>query len=326
MKLGIIGGGAWGTALAQVCAEGGDVRLWAHEAETVRDINVRCENRTFLPGVPLSERIEATGDLSELGDCEALLLVTPAQHLRRVLSEFDARGRALVLCAKGIEAETHKLMVEVAADVQPGAPLAVLSGPTFADEVATGLPAAVTLACSEARLGQTLSERIATPAFRPYYSSDVVGAEVGGAVKNVLAIACGVAAGLELGKNARAALISRGFAEMVRFGVAKGAKEETLGGLSGLGDLVLTCSSEASRNMSYGKALGEGDAPSELAKNRVTVAEGVHTAPVLVEAARKLGVDMPICEKVLDLIEERTGAREAMTALMARPLKEERRD
>jgi glycerol-3-phosphate dehydrogenase (NAD(P)+) len=320
----VVGAGAWGTALAQVAARGGPVTLWAREADTVADINERRENRTFLPGIRLDRGILATPDLGALSDCAALMMVTPAQHLRAVLQQIGAWDGPLILCCKGIEAGTKKLMSEVAADVLPDACICVLSGPTFADEVAQGLPAAVTFACENEAAAGPLTQRIASGAFRPYYSDDVTGAEIGGAVKNVLAIACGVAAGLRLGKNARAALISRGFAEMTRFGLARGARAETLAGLSGLGDLVLTCSSEASRNMAFGKALGEGRGAAELMADRVTVAEGVFTAPVLVEAAQDLGIDMPISETVLALIEGRMDAAGAREALMARPLKEER--
>ncbi|MGB3722034.1 MAG: NAD(P)H-dependent glycerol-3-phosphate dehydrogenase [Pacificimonas sp.] len=323
MKLGIIGAGAWGTALAQVAAGGGPVRLWAREPDVVESILKRRENKTFLPSVSLSDAIQPTNDFGDLADCEALLLVTPAQHLGATLSKADIGGRPVILCSKGIEAGTVRLMSDVAADACPDAPVMVLSGPTFAAEVARGLPTAVTFACADESAARPVIERIAQPGFRPYFTDDVIGAEVGGAVKNVLAIACGVATGLDLGQNARAALISRGFAEMTRFGLAKGAREETLGGLSGLGDLVLTCSSEASRNMSFGKALGEGASAAELMADRVTVAEGVHTAPVLMEAARQLGIDMPISEVVLALIEGRFDAREALGALLARPLREE---
>ena len=321
--LGVVGGGAWGTALACVAAENGPVRLWAREADVVEAINERRENPTFLRGVTLPERIEATGDMADLAACDALLLVTPAQHLRSALADLPDSGAPLILCSKGIETGTKLLVSEVVEEVRPGATLAVLSGPTFAREVAEGLPTAITFACADESAAQPLIERIARPGFRPYFSDDVIGAEVGGAVKNVLAIACGAAHGMQLGENARAALISRGFAEMLRFGAAKGARPDTLGGLSGLGDLVLTCSSTASRNMSFGKGLGEGQSAAEMLADRVTVAEGVHTVPVLVEAARDLGVDMPIAEAVLAMVGGDLSARDAMTALLARPLREE---
>lgn len=282
MKLGVIGGGAWGTALAQVVAGSGQpTLLWAREPEVVQAINLSNENKIFLPGVQLSPDIRATGSLGELAACEALLVVTPAQHMRAVLAEAAVGTRPLILCAKGIEAQTRLLMSEVAAALCPAAPIAVLSGPTFAHEVAAGLPTAITLACEAEPLGRQLAARIAQPGFRPYLTTDVIGAEIGGAVKNVLAIACGVVDGAGLGQNARAALIARGFAEMTRFGAARGARAETLAGLSGLGDLVLTCSSTSSRNFSLGKGLGEGQSATTLLADRKTVAEGAFTAPVL---------------------------------------------
>lgn len=324
MRIGVIGAGAWGTALAQVAAAGGDsVMLWARESEVVEAVNGAHENTVFLRGVPLAESIRATGDLAELGQCDAFLIVTPAQHLRSVLNGLDAAGRPLVLCSKGIEDRTGLLMHEVAHAVQPASPIAVLSGPTFAHEVAAGLPTAVTLAVEDQALGERLVARIARPFFRPYLSDDVAGAEVGGAVKNVLAIACGVVEGRRLGLNARAALISRGFAEMTRFGLAKGARAETLAGLAGLGDLVLTCSSTSSRNFSLGKGIGEGARPADLLADRKTVAEGAFTAPVLKRAADALGVDMPIVAAVCALLAEEASVDEVVGRLLSRPLRVE---
>jgi glycerol-3-phosphate dehydrogenase (NAD(P)+) len=235
LSIGVIGGGAWGTALAQVAAGGGDTLLWALEPEVVDSVNRDHENRLFLAGTPLDPAVRATGDLEALAGRDALLVVTPAQHMRRVLAAMPRLQIPLILCAKGMEEATMALMHDVAHEVQPDAPIAVLSGPTFAHEVAAGLPAAVTLAVADRALGERLRARIARPGFRPYLSDDVVGAEIGGAVKNVLAIACGVVEGRRLGLNARSALISRGFAEMTRFGLARGARAETLAGLSGLG-------------------------------------------------------------------------------------------
>jgi glycerol-3-phosphate dehydrogenase (NAD(P)+) len=323
MKIGVIGAGAWGTALAQVCAAGGeDVLLWAFEPEVVDAVNAAHENSLYLPGVPLSAGVRATGNMGALEACDALLVVTPAQHLRAILANAPA-GKPLVLCSKGIEAGTGMLMSEAAAQAQPGSPICVLSGPTFAHEVAKGLPTAITLACGDPALGQKIAARIARPGFRPYLSDDVVGAEIGGAVKNVLAIGCGVAEGAGLGLNARASLISRGFAEMGRFGQARGARPETLAGLSGLGDLVLTCSSTNSRNFSLGKGLGEGTPARELLANRRTVAEGAFTAPVLRDAARQAGVDMPIVEAVCALLEDKAPTDRIVEALLARPLRPE---
>jgi glycerol-3-phosphate dehydrogenase (NAD(P)+) len=320
MKIGIIGGGAWGTALAQVAASGGrESLIWALEDEVVGSINTRRENAVFLPGIPLADGIQATSNLADLDSCDALLVVTPAQHTRSVLEQLPACDKPLILCAKGIEEKSDALLHDVAREVCPGAPIAVLSGPTFAHEVARGLPTAVTLAADDQSLAERLRERLAQPAFRIYVSDDVAGAEIGGAVKNVLAIACGVVEGKGLGQNARAALIGRGFAEMTRFGLACGAKRETLAGLSGLGDLVLTCSSTSSRNYSLGKGLGEGRSPSELMADRRTVAEGAFTAPVLARLAREKGVDMPVVEAVDALIAGRASVDEVLSALLARP-------
>jgi glycerol-3-phosphate dehydrogenase (NAD(P)+) len=320
MKLGIVGGGAWGTALAQVAAAGGqETLLWALEPEVVEAINGRRENSIFLAGVPLNPAIRATPDLDELKACDGWLAVTPAQHMRAVLERAADCDRPLVLCSKGIEEKTGLLLHQVAKETCPRARIAVLSGPTFAHEVARGLPTAVTLAAEDASLAEQLRKRIAQPAFRIYVSEDVAGAEIGGAVKNVLAIACGVVEGKGLGQNARAALIGRGFAEMTRFGLAFGARRETLAGLSGLGDLVLTCSSTSSRNYSLGKGIGEGRSAAELLSDRKTVAEGAFTAPVLASLARDKGIDMPIVDAVDALIAGRANVDEALGALLSRP-------
>ena len=324
MRIGVVGAGAWGTALAQVAAANGEeVTIWALESEVVDSINTGHENVLYLKCLALSPAIRATGDLGDLAGCDAFLVVTPAQHLRAVVAKLPAGGQPLVLCAKGIEEGSGLLMHEVAKAVQPSSPIAVLSGPTFAHEVAAGLPTAVTLAAADREMGERLIAHIARPHFRPYYSDDVAGAEVGGAVKNVLAIACGVVEGRGLGLNARAALISRGFAEMTRFGLAKGARPETLAGLAGLGDLVLTCSSTSSRNFSLGKGLGEGARAADLLADRRTVAEGAFTAPVLKQAAERLGVDMPIVAAVCALLKEEAGVDEVVGQLLARPLRRE---
>ena len=323
MKAGVIGAGAWGTALAQTLAcEGEHVRLWALEPDVVSAINTDHLNPLYLPDIPLSPSVQATGDMSDMGDRDLLLIVCPAQHLRAVVAGLPA-GLPLILCSKGIESGTGLLMSEVAKQAQPDSPIGVLSGPTFAHEVARGLPTAVTLACEDAELADRIASRVARPAFRPYMSDDIVGAEIGGAVKNVLAIACGVAEGAGLGLNARASLISRGFAEMTRFGLARGARAETLSGLSGLGDLVLTCSSTNSRNFSLGKGLGEGKPAAELLANRRTVAEGAFTAPVLREAARAASVEMPVVEAVCALLEDAVPLSQVIDALLARPLRPE---
>ena len=323
--IGVIGAGAWGTALAQMLStDGRSVLLWAYEPEVVAAINADHRNPLYLPAATLSPAIRATADLAELAQLDTVLVVTPAQVLGKVLSGLPAAPRDLVLCSKGIEAGTGKLMNDVAREAAPGSAIAVLSGPTFAHEVAAGLPTAVTLACGGGHeQWERLAPALARPAFRPYYSDDVAGAEIGGAVKNVLAIACGVVDGLGLGQNARAALIARGFSEMLRFGEALGARAETLSGLCGLGDLVLTCSSTSSRNFSLGKALGEGARAADLMADRRTVAEGAYTAPVLAELAATRGIAMPIVAAV-DAILKGEDARAVVAALLARPLKAER--
>lgn len=322
--IGVIGAGAWGTALAQMLStDGRVVVLWAYEPEVVEAINSGHRNPLYLPSATLSPTIRATGDLGEFAALDTVLVVTPAQVLGRVLAGLPRSPRDLVLCSKGIEAGTGRLMNDTAREAAPGSAIAVLSGPTFAHEVANGLPTAVTLACEGGRAQwERLAPGIARRTFRPYYSDDVTGAEIGGAVKNVLAIACGVVDGLALGQNARAALIARGFSEMLRFGEALGAQTETLSGLCGLGDLVLTCSSTSSRNFSLGKALGEGAKAADLMADRRTVAEGAHTAPVLADLAQRRGVAMPIVAAV-DAILKGADARAVVADLLARPLRAE---
>jgi len=322
--IGVLGGGAWGTALANLAAtDGAPVWLWAREPDVAAEIAAAHTNARFLPGIALAASIRATTEHAALAEAKALLVAVPAQHVRAGLQALAGLApRPLLLCAKGIEAKTGLLMSEVAAGVLPGWPLAVLSGPTFAGEVARGLPTAVTLAAHDPALGRMLTARLAARSFRIYASTDVVGAEIGGAVKNVLAVACGVVVGAALGENARAALLGRGFAEMVRFGVARGARPSTLAGLSGLGDLVLTCGSPQSRNFSLGIALGQGRLAQDVLAERETVAEGAATAPALAAAATALGVEMPIAAAVAALI---AGAPAAglIDRLLERPLRDE---
>ncbi len=326
--IGVIGGGAWGTALAAVAQAAGDspVVLWAREPDVVESINRDHRNAIFLPGIDLDPRIRATGELAGLAAVDALLMVAPAQHVRAVCKALGPHyrpGTAIVICAKGIEQPRGELLSDIVTAILPAAPLAVLSGPTFAEEVARGLPAAVTLAAADAEIGRQLVERLGRPTFRTYLSADIVGAQVGGAVKNVLAIACGVVEGLNLGRNARAALITRGLVEIVRLGQAMGAKLETLLGLCGMGDLVLTCSSEQSRNFSLGLALGQGRKLADVLGQRVSVAEGVTTAPAVLALAGRHRVEMPICAAVNDVLHQGASLREAINGLLSRPFKAE---
>ena len=326
-RIGIVGAGAWGTALAVATqAAGRDVVLWARESTVVSAINEQHRNTMFLPDAELDPSIKATSDYADIAACDAVLLVAPAQFLRPIctdLSPLWRQGIPAVVCAKGIEQGTGALMTSVVQEALPQAPLAVLSGPTFADEVARGLPTAITLACENPDLGQALIKAIGTKTFRPYLANDLVGAEVGGAVKNVLAIACGIVTGRKLGSNARAALINRGLAEMMRLGRALGGKPETMMGLSGMGDLVLTCSSEQSRNMSLGAALGRGERLADILNERNSVAEGVASASAVTELAAKLGVDMPICAAVNAILHHESDVGDIISGLMARPFRSE---
>jgi Glycerol-3-phosphate dehydrogenase len=325
---GVIGAGAWGTALAQVCARAGlDVVLQAREAEVIDSIAARRVNEAFLPGVELDPAIRATPDMADLAGCDLILAVPPAQHMRGTLAAFRPHARAevpIVLCAKGIERGTLKLMTDVLAETLPGATAAVLSGPSFAAEVARGLPSAVTLACADAALGEALLNTLSAPAFRPYLATDLIGAEAGGALKNVLAIACGIVEGRQLGRSAHAAVITRGFAEMTRLAVALGGEAETVAGLCGLGDLVLTCSSPQSRNMSLGLALGQGQSVEQALAGKRSVAEGYESAPAVRDLAARLGVEMPIAEVTAALLAGETTVDGAIEALLSRPLKAER--
>lgn len=325
-RFGVIGGGAWGTALAQmIAAEGAPVRLWAHEDDVVAAINGEHRNPMFLPGAALSPSLAATGDLADMAECDALLVVVPVPFLRSVLAALPPSGAPLIFCSKGMEAGTFAFPIDIANDICPDRAHAVLSGPTFAHEVAAGLPTAITLAATDTETAEALALALARPYFRPYISTDMIGAEIGGAVKNILAIACGIVDGAGLGLNARAALISRGFAEMTRFGLSRGALPETLAGLAGLGDLVLTCTSANSRNFALGQGLGRGEAASALMADRRTVAEGAFSAPVIAAAARADGIDMPITDAVARLVSGEILAAQAIQALLSRPLRPEGR-
>jgi glycerol-3-phosphate dehydrogenase (NAD(P)+) len=327
-RLAIIGGGAWGTALAAVACRAGSLpRLWARDPDVVAAVNTRHENPAFLPGVALDPAIAATSDLAVAIDgAEAALLVVPAQFLRGAverLAPLLPPGLPLLLCAKGIEARSLQAMSEVVGEILPGAPVAVLSGPSLAAEVAAGLPTAVTVASRDRALARGFVAALGSTGFRPYLSTDPIGAELGGAVKNVVAIACGIVVGRGLGENARAALITRGLAEMIRLGLAKGGRAETFAGLSGLGDLVLTCSAAASRNHALGLALGRGNTLEAVLAGRRAVVEGVATAPAVVGLAARFGIEMPIAEAVEAVLHQGVAIAEMTRRLLARPYRSE---
>jgi glycerol-3-phosphate dehydrogenase (NAD(P)+) len=323
----VIGSGAWGTALAQTARLAGrEVALWCREAEVANEINSTHRNPVFLPGVRLDPGVVATGDLDAIAACDAILLVPPAQHVRasaEALAPLLRVGAPVVVCAKGLEQSTGKLMGEVLAEALPDATMACLSGPSFAADVARGLPAALTLACADADLGRRLAEAIGYRNFRLYWSDDLVGTQLGGALKNVLAIAAGIVDGRGLGASAHAALVTRGFAEMRRLGAALGARPETLAGLSGLGDLVLTCGSPQSRNMSLGRALGTGEKLADVLGARRSVAEGVYTAAAAVKVAGEHGIEMPIAAAVHAIVTGALDVDTAIDALLSRPFRPE---
>jgi glycerol-3-phosphate dehydrogenase (NAD(P)+) len=324
-RIAVLGGGAWGTALANVTARAGrEVTLWEHDPDNAEQLAQKRESR-FLPGVRIEDSIAVTRDLGRAARAEAILLVVPAQAMRAVVKALAGTilpGTPVIACAKGIERGTRNFMTEVIAQCAPDATPAILSGPSFAADVARGLPTAVTLAAREEQLAAELAKALASRTFRPYQSGDVRGVEVGGAAKNVLAIASGIVTGRGLGASASAALTTRGFAELVRFGRALGAKTETMMGLSGLGDLILTCSSPQSRNFSFGVNLGRGDAASDI-HGKTGLAEGAFTAPVLLEMAREHNIDMPISSAVAAVLAGDMSVDEAIESLLARPLRSE---
>lgn len=321
--IGVVGGGAWGTALACLARRAGRrVTLWSRDPAISTAIARERANPIYLPGLAIDAGIEAAPDLARLGDCDAVLLACPAQAVRVVAAGLPGRSPILI-CAKGIEAASGLLMPEVLADVLPGRPIAMLSGPSFAEEAVQGLPTAVSIATSDAGLGRDLAAALAAGAFRPYWTDDITGVSLGGAVKNVLAIAAGIVEGRGLGHNASAALVTRGFAEMARLGLAMGARLETLTGLSGLGDLVLTCNGPLSRNRSLGVALGKGISLAKHMEGKRQVVEGEATAPAVLARASRLDIEMPICAAVDAILHRGADLDEAIRALLARPLRRE---
>jgi glycerol-3-phosphate dehydrogenase (NAD(P)+) len=324
--VGVVGAGAWGTALAIAAARAGRrVTLCARKREVVEAIAGRHENPVYLPGVSLPAKISATADLAQVAAADAILLVVPAQHVGRALSALQPHlrdGVPVAICAKGIERGSSKLMSEVLAEFLSPAQVAVLSGPSFARDVANGLPTAVTVAAT-IQTAQRLQASLGHGSFRPYASDDVIGVALGGAAKNVYAIACGIVDGMGLGESARAALLARSFAELRRFGEALGARSETLMGLSGLGDLVLTATSATSRNFAFGVAIGKGATRAELDARGHPLAEGVETAPALVARAGRQGVELPIAETTSAILEGTLALDAAVPLLMSRPLKAE---
>jgi glycerol-3-phosphate dehydrogenase (NAD(P)+) len=321
--IGVVGGGAWGTALACLARRAGRrVTLWSRDPAIATAIAHDRTNSVYLPGQAIEAGIEAAARLDDLGSCDVVLLVCPAQAVREVAVQLIGHA-PVVICAKGIEARSGLLMPELLGEVLPGRPIAMLSGPSFAEEVVRGLPTAVSIATIDEELGRALAGSLAGGFFRPYWTNDVLGVALGGAVKNVLAIAAGIVEGRGLGHNAAAALITRGFAEIARLGQAMGAQLETLTGLSGLGDIVLTCHGPLSRNRSLGLALGKGVSLSDYMSGRRQVVEGAATAPAVLSRAQRLGIEMPICAAVDAILYREATLDEAIRALLARPLRRE---
>lgn len=320
-RIAVLGAGAWGTALAvQATRAGGMATLWARDAARAEAIQASRANDRYLPGVALPMMLGVTASMDEaLCGAGLVLLAVPAQHLRAVVAALPERMPPLLVCAKGVEQETLLLPLEVCAALRPALALGVLSGPNFAHEVAAGMPAAAVLASADAALREQADALLATPAFRLYASEDPVGVQVGGAAKNVIAIAAGVVMGAGLGENARAALVTRGLAELARLVVALGGRAETAAGLSGLGDLLLTATGPGSRNTSLGLALGQGRSAAEVLAGRPGVTEGVTTAPALAARAAAAGVELPICAAVAALLAGRLGVPQAIAQLLARP-------
>ena len=327
-RLAVIGGGAWGSALASVSARAGaGVVLWARDPNVVAAINERHENPPFLPGIALDPRITATTDAAAaINSADAALIVVPAQFVRgalAMLAPLMPAGLPLLLCAKGIETGSLMTMSEIAGEIVPEAPTAILSGPSFAAEVARGMPTAVTIASRDPVLARAFVAALGSARFRPYSSPDPIGAEIGGAVKNVLAIACGIIEGRGLGDNARAALITRGLAEMIRLGLAKGAEAETFRGLSGLGDLVLTCTAGQSRNYALGLALSRGKSLAEALAGRRSVVEGIATAAAVASLAARLAIELPITAAVDGVLHRGMAIDMMIEALLSRPYRSE---
>ncbi len=326
-KIGVMGAGAWGTALSQALATTGrDVTIWAREPSVIDAINNEHENTTYLKGIKLNENLRATNNLGEICNKEVILIMTPAQHVRATLDSIKSElstGKPFIICAKGIEKETGLMMSEVAQEIIPGGNVGVLTGPTFASEVGRGLPCAVTIAVKDKDIGRQVIDALGSRTLRTYLTTDIIGAQIGGSVKNVIAIACGVIEGMEMGESARCGLLTRGLTEIGRLAKAMGAKKETLMGMCGVGDLVLTASSMQSRNFSLGVALGQGKTLEEILGDRIAVTEGVHTAKALRVMAKNNAVDMPISKAVYEFLHEGKEIKDVIQSVLDRPLRAE---
>ncbi|WP_319486835.1 NAD(P)H-dependent glycerol-3-phosphate dehydrogenase [uncultured Cohaesibacter sp.] len=326
-RISVLGAGAWGTALALNAARAGrDVVLWGRDGATLETISTTHQLPAYLPGITFDQPLETTTDLTEAADADCILLVAPAQvtaSIAETIGLYVRKGTPVVLAAKGLEKGTQRMMSEVLADYLPQAIPAILSGPSFASDVARGLPTAVTIAAPSLPLADKLCASLSSQTFRPYASTDLVGVQLGGALKNILAIACGIVLGKKLGASAHAALMTRGFAEMQRLALKLGARSDTLMGLSGFGDVALSCSNHQSRNFAFGFALGEGQTLSDLMAPGAKLSEGAYSARVACELATRHGIEMPVAQAVADVLEQKCSIDEAVIRLMSRPLRAE---
>ena len=327
-RAGIIGAGSWGTALAVLLDENHlDVTLWGHDSRHIAEVAAASENRAYLPGVALPKTLRFTSELDAITGADLLLLVTPSKAMREVAARLSTtairENTVLLSCTKGVERGSGSRMSEILAEFFPRNPIAVLSGPSHAEEVARRMPTALVLGCREAALAQQLQQAISAPHFRAYTNDDVAGVELGGALKNIFALAAGVSDGLGLGDNSKAAMVTRALAELVRLGTALGGRRETFQGLSGIGDLIVTCFSRHSRNRAVGERLGRGEALGSIISSMNMEAEGVPTAASAFECARRLGVETPIIDQICALLDGRVSPREALMALLTRGPKSE---
>lgn len=322
----VLGAGAWGTALANLYADHGAVTLWCRRVEQAEKISAARENADYLPNTPLHENVQVTSDNAAIAASEIILAAVPTQHLPETLSTLKNElpsSVPLVICAKGIHVQSGKLLPQITSDILPQHAIAILSGPNLAHEIARGLPAAATIAAGDINTAREIAAMLHCPAFRPYASADVAGVALAGALKNVIALAAGMTMGAGLGENARAALITRGMAEIMRLGLAMGARAETFMGLAGIGDMMLTCHATTSRNYSCGVALGAGQNLDDIMKTRKSVTEGITTVAPALALAQQYQVEMPICQAVYDVIQDKINVGAALAQLMARPLKGE---
>ena len=324
--IGILGSGAWGTALACILNKKTNISLWTYEKETARQINKHKNNKTYLPGIKIPNNVRATNNLEELKTCKFIFICIPSQFIKKIILEFKKfykKEMIIVVCSKGIEKNSKDLISEVIKKIIPKSKIAVLSGPSFAIEVAKKKPTAVTIASKNNKNAKKLAKLVNSKTFRCYYTNDIIGVQLGGVIKNILAIASGIIESQKLGASARAALMTRGLAEMMKIGVAFGAKESTFYGLSGLGDLMLTCNSELSRNFVTGLLIGKGKKIKEIIKSKKTISEGIINSKTIFNLSKKKKIEMPVCESVYKILYKNVKIKETIEKILSRNIKKE---